>query len=430
MNDIKQALVCAFRNRFTRAHAFIARHLPDELYLRMVYRRMLGKSLRLNPPVTFNEKMQWLKLHDRKTCYTTYADKLEARKIVSQRLGARYLVPLLGVWGSAKDIDFDALPERFVLKCTHDSGSVIVCRDKGRFDRSVARARLSARIATNYFWYGREWCYKNIVPKIIAEEYLCEEGKLVPEDYKVYCFNGEPKLVVVFHNRFAAELSALSESVYNTRWEQMPCSLDDHFQIELKPHPKPECLDELLVLARLLSDGTAFMRADFYVVKGRIYFGEMTMYSASGFAPMVPASMDEQLGERIVLPTDLKKRAPLRNELSPAKGYAERLAKSLWEKHYRSESPDWKPLDNLMGVLTQIDNMVSDLTRKEEPWRPANEPPKETEWVIASADGAVRCVAWDADHKTWEDWDGVGHLAVDAIEWWMPIPNTPGKEKS
>lgn len=282
-------------------HAWVARCLPDEWYLRLVYKRITGKVLHLNPPRTFNEKIQWMKLYDRRPIYTTLADKFTVREHIKTVLGEQYLIPLLGVWDRAEDIDFGTLPDQFVLKATHDSGSVVICRDKAGFDVQNAKSRLNQSLRRNFYWVGGEWAYKHVKPRIIAEAFLSDAGRIVPEDYKLYCFNGEPKLVVVFHNRFNAS-EPLSESVYDLEWNLLPCSLDNHFQIETRPQPKPACLDELVHLARTLCRGTPQMRTDFYVVSGRIYFGEITLYTASGFQPMIPPEYDKILGEWIDLP--------------------------------------------------------------------------------------------------------------------------------
>lgn len=282
-----------------------ARLLPDEWYVRMVYKRQTGKVLHLNPPRTFNEKIQWLKLHDRRPIYTIFADKLAVRKHIESTLGGQYLIPLLGIWDRVEDIDFELLPKQFVLKATHDSGSVLLCRDKSEFDIHGARSRLRESLRQNFYWVGGEWAYKDVKPRIIAEAYLSDSGRIVPEDYKLYCFDGEPRLIVVFHNRFSTT-EALCESVYDLEWNQQPCTLDDHFQIAMTPQERPGCLEELIRLSRKLCKGFPHMRTDFYVVGGRIYFGEITLYTANGFQPMIPSEYDEILGSWITLPSKAK----------------------------------------------------------------------------------------------------------------------------
>ena len=192
--------------------------MNDEKYLCIVYKIRTGKTLNLENPKTFNEKLQWLKLYDRKIEYTTMVDKYAVKQYVADKIGENHIIPTLGVWDKFEDIDFDKLPNNFVLKCTHDSGGLVICRDKSKLDMNAAKKKLNKSLKRNYFYAGREWPYKDVKPRIIAEKYLEEKGKTVPEDYKVYCINGKPIYIVVFHNRFNHG-EELSETVYNTAWE-------------------------------------------------------------------------------------------------------------------------------------------------------------------------------------------------------------------
>lgn len=271
--------------------------LPDRLYLKLLYEARMGKKLDLKNPRTFDEKMQWLKLYDRNPVYTVMADKYEVRKLVEEKLGKEYLIPLLGVWDRAGEIDFSGLPRQFVLKCTHDSGSVMICTDKGEFDEEAAREKLSKILKINYYYPSREWPYKNIRPRIIAEKYMTDESRVELKDYKIYTFGGRPYLVQVDFNRFTGH----KRNLYTTEWEYIDETIeyprDASIQIE-----RPEKLEEMLECSRKLSQGTASLRTDFYSIGDKIYFGEITFYQEAGFAHFSSEEYAERLGSLIKLP--------------------------------------------------------------------------------------------------------------------------------
>lgn len=273
--------------------------MPDQLYLKMMYQVKLGKKCNLSTPGTFNEKLNWLKLHDRQDKYTLMADKFEVRSYVKEVLGEEYLIPLIGLWSKAEDIEFDKLPDQFVLKCTHDSASVIICKDKRNFDEKAAVEKLNQSLATNYFYASREWPYKNIVPRIIAEQYMVDESNTELKDYKIYNFNGEPKLIQVDFGRFSHH----QRNLYTTDWEY----IDEEIEYPRNPDViinKPENLDEMLQFARLLSNGIPSVRTDFYSINGKTYFGEITFYQEGGFAHFSSDEFELKLGELISLPID------------------------------------------------------------------------------------------------------------------------------
>lgn len=269
--------------------------IGDRMFLKITYRLLTGKKLNIDNPKTFNEKIQWLKLYDRKPEYTILADKYEVKKYLAEIIGNQYLIPTYGVWEKFCDIDFSMLPDKFVLKCTHDSGGVVIVRNKEELDFKKIKHKFEKSLKRNFYWNGREWPYKNIKPRIIAEKYLEYEGHAVPEDYKIYCFNGEPRYIAVFHNRFDNS-KILSETVYDTQWRFQNISLDNHFAICNEVSEKPECLEELLDICRRICAGYSQLRVDFYIIENRIYFGEITFYTAGGFQPMIPEKMDEILG--------------------------------------------------------------------------------------------------------------------------------------
>ena len=188
------------REEINRMMSFFS-FMPDDIYLKLMYRIRMGKKLNLDNPQTFNEKLQWLKLYDRKDIYTKMVDKYEVKRYVAEKIGEEYVIPTLGVWERFDDIDFDKLPNRFVLKCTHDSGGLIICRDKKTLDLSKARKKIEQSLKTNFYWVGREWPYKNVKPRIIAEKYMEDETDHELRDYKFFAFDGVAKALFIATDR-------------------------------------------------------------------------------------------------------------------------------------------------------------------------------------------------------------------------------------
>lgn len=229
-------------------------------------------------------------------------DKYLAKEYVANIIGKQYVIPLYGVWDKLEDVDFASLPNQFVLKWNHDSGSVILCKDKNKLNIEDVRRKLER--GTNYsgFWYGREWPYKHVVPKLIAEQYMedsLECGQL--SDYKIHCFNGEPKVIQVITDRFSE--NGMINDHYYPSWRKLDLVRGD-FVSNTKSIPRPKELDEMLELAKILSAGIPYLRTDFYIVDQRIYFGELTFFPASGFTPFHPEKWDQVWGQWIKLPTD------------------------------------------------------------------------------------------------------------------------------
>ena len=271
----------------------------DEKFLIRKYRSIFTKKLDLDHPITFNEKLQWLKLYDRRPEYTVMADKYRVREYIANTLGEEYLIPLLGVWDDPEEIDFDKLPEQFVLKCNHNSGlGMYICRNKSGMDIGKVKKDLRKGLKQNYYLTGREWPYKDIPRKIICEQYMTNNGKELA-DYKIHCFNGEPKMILVCRDRFAE--SGLTEDFFTETWEHLPVKRPNIPQAKLQIE-KPVQLEQMLTFARKLSQGIPFVRVDFYVIEGGIYFGELTFFPASGMAPFVPESWDETFGNWLQLP--------------------------------------------------------------------------------------------------------------------------------
>jgi hypothetical protein len=270
--------------------------IPDKLYLKIVFRAETGYKLNLKHPKTYNEKLQWIKLYDRRPEYTMYADKFAVREYIAKTLGEEYLVPLIGVYDRAEEIPWDDLPDRFVLKCTHGSGTNIICRDKNKLDRVQAVKDLNRWLKKNYFWAGREWCYKNIRPRIICEQYLDAGNGMTPDDYKFMCFNGEPRIIQLHHDRFGKH----TLTYYTTDWERTDIKRIDE-DTALVSAEKPQNLSEMLGIARRLSRDMYYARIDLYDMKGRIYFGEITLYPTSGFSTFARYEDDEMLGSWLCL---------------------------------------------------------------------------------------------------------------------------------
>ena len=279
-------------------------HWSDEKFLKQKFKSVFGYELDLQNPQTFNEKIQWLKLHDRNSLYTLLVDKYEVKKYVARIIGNEYIIPTLGVWDKFEDIDFDKLPNRFVLKCTHDSGGVVICRDKMSLDYQAARKKIISSLKCNYFWKGREWPYKNVKPRIIAEKYIEDEAHDTgPNDFKFMCFNGNVKCSFVCSERFSSE--GIKVTFYDRNWKKMP--FERHYPCSKTSLKKPINYDEMIEIAEKLSTNIPFVRVDFYSIQNKIYFGEMTFYPGSGMEEFTPSKWDKALGEWIVLPDTNKK---------------------------------------------------------------------------------------------------------------------------
>lgn len=270
--------------------------MNDELYLQILYFLRMGKMLHLNPPVTYNEKLQWLKLHDRHPEYTQMVDKAMAKEYAAGIIGNEYIIPTLGVWDKFEDIDFDTLPNQFVLKCTHDSGGVVICTDKDKLDISKAKKKINRSMRRNYFYGTREYPYKNVKPRIIAEEYMEDENKELV-DYKLLCFNEEVKYSLVCSERFSK--AGLKVTFFDREWNKLPITQKDPSSdlAILKPYN----YDKMIVLAEKIAKKVAnpFVRIDFYDIRGHIYFGEITFYPTSGLSAIKPEKWDRILGDEI-----------------------------------------------------------------------------------------------------------------------------------
>jgi len=280
----------------SRKLSLLWRFYPDKLYLKCIYHTHFGKKLDLDNPKEYNEKLHYLKLVQKNPEYIKMVDKYEAKQYVAERIGEEYIVPLLGVWDSFDKIDFDSLPQQFVLKCNHDSNSYVICRDKSEFDYDFAKKRLSRCLKRNFYYLGREWVYKEIKPLIIAEAYIEDEKYGELRDYKFFTFGGKPKLLHVVFNRQNKD-----EETYGDFFDM------DYNHLELRmghnnapvPPEKPENFELMKKFAEILSKGTKHLRVDFYEVNGKLYFGELTFYQDGGMGIIEPEKYNRILGDWI-----------------------------------------------------------------------------------------------------------------------------------
>ncbi len=270
----------------------------DETFIRKKGKALLGYSLNLQKPETFNEKMNWLKLHDRNPFYVQLVDKYEVKKIIAERLGSDYIIPNLGVWNSVDEIDFSRLPERFVLKCTHDSGSRVICTDKTRLDINKTKASLDEWLRKDYYKLNREWMYGKVKHRIIAEKYIENDGGYL-NDFRFYCFNGNPRFFSIdFHLDGKNHMN-----FYDEKLEILPFGSAEEIPVFDAKVRIPENIGEMFSIARKLSAGHPFIRVDMYNIGGRIYFSELTFFTHGGFFILYPdQSWDRRLGDYLDLP--------------------------------------------------------------------------------------------------------------------------------
>lgn len=310
------------RFEFLCRHGFYDR-MPDEKYLKKMFEVKMGYPLDLSNPQTFNEKLQWLKLYDRRPEYTMMVDKYAVKQFIADNLGKEYVIPTYGVWDNYDEIDFDRLPDQFVLKCTHDSGGLVIVKDKNNMDHAAARKKLTDSLARDYYLTGREWPYKNVPRRIIAEKYMVDEsgyllktdssyigfhkteeklsfnGELV--DYKFMCFHGNVQCVFTCSER--ASDNGLMVTFFDKDWNVLP--FERHYPKSNKPIAKPLNFEKMVQFSETLSKGIPFVRVDFYEINQKVYFGELTFYPGNGMEEFHPESADYELGKLIKL-EDLK----------------------------------------------------------------------------------------------------------------------------
>ena len=271
----------------------------DEGFIRKKFKKNVGRELDLKTPVKFNDKLQWLKLHWHDPLAAKCSDKFAVRKFVKDRIGKEYLNELYGVYESVNDINFNYLPKQFVLKATHGSSFNIICKNKDKIKWEKEKQKMNRWLKTNFFWHTREWVYKDIDPKIICEKYLKDKNNKPPDDYKIFCFNGEPKLIQVDFNKFSNPRRNYYE--YDSGWQFIDA------EVEFSNNPGVKIselknLDKMLELSKILSDGFPHVRVDFYNIDGKIIFGELTFFHGSGIRSSRPESLKIKMGNWLKLP--------------------------------------------------------------------------------------------------------------------------------
>ena len=270
--------------------------MPDRLYIQLNYFAHFHRFANLVKPSTFNEKLNWLKLHDHNPLYTQMADKYAVKALVESAVGSEYLIPTIGVWNSFDEIDFDSLPQSFVLKCTHDSEGIVIIRDKNNMDKKAIKKKITTALKQNYYYIGREWPYKNIKPRIIAEPFFIDDETGELRDYKFLCFNGLPKLLFVASDRGKDQVKF---DFFDMRFKHL--SIRQKYPNSLITIKKPDRFDEMITVCKKLAEGIPHVRVDLYEMNGKVYFGELTLYHFGGFVPFQPEEWDKRLGEYIIL---------------------------------------------------------------------------------------------------------------------------------
>lgn len=284
-----------------RLYEYLKSLLPDRLYIQLIYWNKYGRWINLRNPQTFNEKLNWLKLYDRNPLYTALVDKYEAKLYVGRIIGDKCVIPTLYVWEGVNEIDFESLPNQFVLKCTHDSGSIIICKDKAIFNIENAIEKLTKALRHNYYLNGREWPYKNVKPRIIAEPYLCDESASELKDYKFFVFHGKAVLIQVDFGRYSNH----NRNYYDTNWKLLDIECiypkDPNAKIN-KPDKLQDMLAVVEALAKIENYVIPFVRIDLYVLEDDSFrFGEFTFLPEGGMADFKPDEIAIKLGELIKL---------------------------------------------------------------------------------------------------------------------------------
>ena len=283
----------------TLGHRGFLNWMNDKTYLSIAFKIRMGKKLNLDTPKTYSEKLQWLKIYDRQPQYTEMVDKYKVKDYVASIIGKEYIIPTIGVWDKFEDIDFEKLPQQFVLKCTHDSGGLVICRDKNTLNIEKAKRKINKCLKHNFFYAQREWPYKNVVPRIIAEIYM-EDGKDQElRDYKFFCFDGKVKALFIATDR-ETEDEETKFDFFDENFNHL--NFTNGHPNAINPPHKPYQFELMKELAEKLSVNIPQVRVDFYEVNGKVYFGEMTFFHWSGMTPFEPEEWDYKFGSWIKLP--------------------------------------------------------------------------------------------------------------------------------
>ena len=286
MNKLYRRIIYALKRRD------LLKFLSDKAFIKAVYRAKFGKKLNLKNPKTFNEKLQWLKLNDKDPKYAKMVDKYEAKKYVGDIIGEEYIIPTYGVYDNFDEINFNSLPNSFVIKCTHDSGGVAICKDKKIFDKKSAKEKIEKSLKRNYFNEGREPVYKYVKPRIIVEKYMEDKKQKEIVDYKFFCFNGEPKIMYISDGSHTENQSI---AFFDMDYNLLDIEREDYKKMVDIPL-KPKNFEKMKEFSRILSKNMYHLRVDFYEINGHLYFGELTFITCSGLIPFKKQEYDELLG--------------------------------------------------------------------------------------------------------------------------------------
>lgn len=284
-------------SKFFKKVRYALRFLPDSFYIQLNYFGHFHRFADLKNPKTYNEKLNWLKLHNHDPIYSKYVDKYTVKAYVDSVIGEGYCVPTIGVWESFDEIDFDSLPNQFVLKCTHDSEGIVIVKDKCLMEESAVKRKITAALKQNFYYIGREWPYRSLKPRIIAEPFLIDDETGELRDYKFFCFDGEPKVLFIASDR---AIDDVRFDYFDMDFKHL--DIKQKYPNASKPIKKPRTFEQMIELSRKLSKGFVHVRVDFYEVNGKVYFGELTFYHFSGFMPFQPRGWDEIFGEWLKLP--------------------------------------------------------------------------------------------------------------------------------
>ena len=294
-------IIRIFTNPIWALSIFVVRypHLikDDETYLKWCFYHRMHQWPDLKNPQTFNEKLNWLKLHHKNPFYTQLVDKYAVKEWIEQQNIGVELIPTLGVWDRFDDIDFDKLPNQFVLKCTHNSGGLVICKNKKELNKHKAKVKIEKSLRQNYFYSGREYPYKHVKPRIIAEQYMVDESGTELKDYKFFCFNGVPKFFKIDFGRFISHHA----NYYSIDGKLLPFGEAEIPPLPDKQLPLPKSLPQMINIAQKLAQGIPFVRVDLYEINGKVYFGEITFYPASGTGKFTPPEWDAKIGQMLTL---------------------------------------------------------------------------------------------------------------------------------
>ena len=271
-------------------------YLSDKYFLEKYYKYIYNRKLNIDDPMMFSEKLQWLKLYDRNPEYCKLVDKYSVKEYVENKIGKEYIIPTYGVYNSFNEIDFDTLPNQFVIKTTHCSGDTIICKDKNSFNFNVARTIINKSLHRNYYKHKREWPYKNVIPRIIIEKYMENKEQKELVNYKFFCFNGKPDFLYIIEGKDENKHITSVDLDFNI----LQLNRNDYKDTNIVPH-KPINFNEMIDIASKLSEGTKFVRVDLYEIDGRIYFSELTFFPVGGFIPFNSEEYDLYLGNKLKL---------------------------------------------------------------------------------------------------------------------------------